>query len=101
MIKSGMLTFLLAYKLLQTGNNYINNKTAEPCLRFVRERSFLHLKTRKIINGGCVKIKQKITLKNIIVTPNLNLMIYFFNPLYIYVFTFILWNMKERMWKVN
>jgi hypothetical protein len=101
MIKSGMLTchkkqFLLACKLPQTGNNYINNM-AEPCLQFIRNRNFLHLKMTKTVNWGCIIMKQKIGHTNITFTPNVNLMIFFFNPLYIYVFTFILWNMKERM----
>lgn len=48
--------------------------------------------------GSCVRIKQKIITvgdRNVIFTLILNLMMFFFNPFYIYVVLLILWNMKE------
>ena len=53
-------------------------------------------------------MKQKIitvVLKNSIFCLNLNLMMFFFSPFYVYIFVFILWDMKggetRNPWSVN
>jgi hypothetical protein len=77
-------------------HNYINNTSTTP-IKIYQNQKFLYLKTTKIINGGCVTIKHKITYRTIIYTPNLNLMLFFFSILYVHVFTFILRNIKSKL----
>jgi hypothetical protein len=52
--------------------------------------SFLYLKCRKTLNGGCVRIKVKITAlvkkKNTILTENLNRVMFFFSAFYVYIY---------------
>jgi hypothetical protein len=61
--------------------------TVEPLYEICLGTSFLFPKSRKILNGGCITIKQNycFVYKNITFTLNLNLVI--FSAILIFVFT--------------
>ena len=72
-----------------------------PILRFVWGTGILYLKFRKILNGHCVKMKQKITTiftkTYILYALNLHSLMFFLNPFYIFIF--IVWDKKNILKK--